>query len=66
MFNSLEKEIRTMEKKEYITPKTTLLAVALQQMIAGSGDQLYDDPTSGSGQMSRPFLMDDEDDFDGE
>jgi hypothetical protein len=55
-----------MEKKEYITPKTTQVTVALQQMIAGSGDQLYDDPTSGSGQMSRPFLMDDEDDFDGE
>ena len=49
-----------MKKKEYMTPETTVIAVALQQMIAFSGgDQTNNvviDPTpdSGSGdQMAR-------------
>ena len=49
-----------MKKKEYMTPETTVIAVALQQMIAFSGgDQTNDvvvDPTpdeTTTDQMSR-------------
>ena len=55
-----KKENRTMKKKEYMTPETTVIAVVLQQMIAFSGgDQTNDvviDPTpdnSSTDQMSR-------------
>ena len=53
-----------MEKKAYIAPETTVVTVALQQMMAGSGDSIHtDDPQNPSSSMSRRNDWDDEEDF---
>ena len=53
-----------MEKKAYIAPKSTALAVKLQQMMAGSGEGVHtDDPQNPGNSMSRVVVWDDEEDY---
>ena len=54
-----------MEKKAYIAPESTALAVKLQQMIADSGDTIHtDDPQNPGNSMSRVIdWEDDEEDY---
>ena len=51
-----------MEKKAYIAPKSTALAVKLQQMIAASGDTIHPgDPQNPGNSMSRVIDWEDDD-----
>lgn len=54
-----------MEKKAYIAPKSTALAVKLQQMMAGSGEGVHTgDPQNPGNAMSRVIDWEDDEEDD--